>query len=169
MELLLLKKEHIENLITLARGIQLSGANNMDFKAFDTSKIDEYSRQAKEAWGKTEAYKEFEEKEKGRSNVESKALGEQIMELMKEFGSFRNRAAQEEQVQALVRKLQEFITEHYYTCTKEILSGLGHMYADGGDFTKNMDAAGGVGTAAFANEAIQIYCTKKNKESEAVL
>ena len=59
-----------------------------------------------------------------------------------------------------VRKLQAFITENYYTCTKEILSGLGKMYAGGGEFTKNIDAAGGEGTAAFANEAIQIYCSK---------
>ena len=57
-----------------------------------------------------------------------------------------------------VRKLQAFITENYYTCTKEILSGLGKMYAGGGDFTKNIDSYGGEGTAEFVHQAIEIYC-----------
>ena len=58
IELLTLKKEHIENLITFARGIKRIGVENMDFSAFDTKKIDEYSEQAKALWGKTDAYKE---------------------------------------------------------------------------------------------------------------
>ena len=69
IELLTLKKEHIENLITFARGIRGIGVKNMknmDFSAFDVKKLDEYAAQAKAAWGQTEAYKEFEEKEKGR-------------------------------------------------------------------------------------------------------
>lgn len=61
--LLELKKEHIENLIDLARGIKLTGVRPlMDFSAFDTSKIDEYAKQAKEMYGQSEAYREFEEK-----------------------------------------------------------------------------------------------------------
>ena len=62
IELLTLKKEHLENLIIFARGIKTLGVKNMDFSAFDTRKIDEYTKQAKEQWGKTDAYKEFEEK-----------------------------------------------------------------------------------------------------------
>lgn len=57
----------------------------------------------------------------------------------------------------LVSRLQTYITEHFYTCTKEVLSGFGKMYA-GGDFTKNIDEAGGRGTAEFVDRAIQIYC-----------
>ena len=60
--LLTLKKEHLENLIVLARGIKAMGVNKMDFTAFDTRKIDEYAAQAKAMWGKTPEYLEFEEK-----------------------------------------------------------------------------------------------------------
>ena len=58
----------------------------------------------------------------------------------------------------MVKKLQDYITQHFYNCTKEILSGLGKMYAGGGDFTKNIDSYGGEGTAEFVHQAIEIYC-----------
>lgn len=63
-----------------------------------------------------------------------------------------------EEAQNLVKKLQEFITKHFYTCSNEILASLGKMYVDGGDFTANIDKAGGVGTAEFVDKAIEIYC-----------
>ena len=47
---------------------------------------------------------------------------------------------------------------NFYKCTNQILRGLGRMCSDGGDFTKNIDKCGGLGTAAFVDEAIQIYC-----------
>ena len=55
-------------------------------------------------------------------------------------------------------KLQHFITAHSYTCTKQILRGLGQMYAAGDSMTENIDKAGGKGTAAFARQAIDIFC-----------
>ena len=57
-----------------------------------------------------------------------------------------------------VKKLQEFITEHYYNCSKVILNQLGQMYGAGGAFTENINAAGGAGAAEFAQKAIEIYC-----------
>lgn len=54
--------------------------------------------------------------------------------------------------------MQAFITEHYYTCTKEILHSLGQMYGAGGEFTANINAAGGPGAAEFARKAIERYC-----------
>ena len=62
------------------------------------------------------------------------------------------------EAQAWVKSLQEFFTENFYTCTPQILMGLGELYAGGGSMTENIDAAGGQGTGAFAREAIQIYC-----------
>ena len=70
--LLTMKKEHLENLIGLAREIRYKGERTMDFSAFDTSKIDEYTRRAKEQWGNTAEYKESEEKAKGRTKEEEK-------------------------------------------------------------------------------------------------
>ena len=158
IELLKLKKEHIENLIDLAVGIKAMGVKELKFGAFDTRKIDEYAAQAKASWGTTPAYKEYEEKSKGRTKEESIEIGNQMMDIFAEFGAIRDGDPAGEQAQALVKKLQDFITEHMYTCTKEILSGLGKMYAAGGDFTTNINKHGGEGTAEFAGKAIEIYC-----------
>ena len=66
-----------------------------------------------------------------------------------------------EEAVALAKKLQDHITEHYYTCTDEILLGLATMYAGGGDFTTNIDKVGGEGTAVFACEAIKAIIANK--------
>lgn len=158
IELLTLKKEHIENLIALAKGIKLLGMRKLNFDAFDTSKIDEYAAQAKASWGTTPAYKEFEEKSKGRTKEEDKKIYQGMIDIFAEFGAIRNTNPASRDAQALVKKLQDYITEHMYTCTKEILSGLGKMYAGGGDFTKNINSYGGEGTVEFASQAIEIYC-----------
>ena len=158
IELLRLKKEHIENLIELAEGIKLLGVRNLKFDAFDTRKIDEYAAQAKASWGQTPAYKEYEEKAKGRTKEEDKKIYQGMIDIFAEFGAIRESDPASGEAQALVKKLQEYITEHMYTCTNEILSGLGKMYAGGGDFTKNIDSFGGEGTAEFASKAIEYYC-----------
>ena len=158
IKLLTLKKEHIENLIDLAKGIKLLGVRKLKFEAFDTSKIDEYAAQAKAYWGKTPAYKEFEEKSRGRTKEEDKRIYQGMIDIFGEFGQIRNTEPSSKDAQALVKKLQDYITEHMYTCTKKILSSLGKMYAGGGDFTKNIDSYGGEGTAEFTSQAIEIYC-----------
>ena len=155
--LLQMKKEHIENLIDLARGIRMMGVNNLDFSAFDTRQIDEYARQAKAAWGKTEAYREFEEKNRGRTAAEQRVLGEGFMALFVQFGQLRGMPPAEAAVQAQVEKLRAYITENFYTCTPEILRGLAELYAGGGSMTENIDKAAGDGTAAFVAEAIRAY------------
>ena len=158
IELLRLKKEHIENLIELAEGIKLLGVRNLKFDAFDTRKLDEYAAQAKASWGQTPAYKEYEEKAKGRTREEDKKIYQGMIDIFAEFGAIRKSDPASGEAQALVKKLQNYITEHMYTCTNEILSGLGKMYAGGGDFTKNIDSFGGEGTAEFASKAIEYYC-----------
>lgn len=160
IEMLTLKKEHLENLITFARGIEALGVKYMDFTAFDTKKLDEYAEAAKKSWGKTEAYQEYEEKTKGMSQMEKHQMGMEIMDLFVEFGEMLGNGCSpaDENVQAQVKKLQDFITERFYTCTDKILAGLGRMYAGGGSFTENIDRACGEGTAVFVNQAIEEYC-----------
>ena len=160
IELLTMKKEHLENLILFARGIKLLGVKYMDFSAFDTKKLDEYAAQAKESWGKNEAYKEYEEKAKNWTEETEKNLEVQIMSLFAEFGEMKDLDPADEKVQAQVKKLQDYFTEHFYNCTPQILSGLGRMYAGGGEFTENIDCVAGKGTAEFVNRAIEIYCEK---------
>lgn len=160
IELLTLKKEHLDNLIDLARGIKFLGVRNMDFTAFDTRKIDEYAKRAKEQWGKTPEYKEFEEKSKNRTEDDEQVAMKEMMQLFAEFGKMRELNPASEEPQKQVKKLQEYINEYFYHCTNEILYSLGEMYSGGGDFTENIDAVGGEGTAEFTAEAIRIYCGK---------
>ncbi len=152
------KREQLQNRIYFARGLKLTGVKNMDYTDFDYKKIDDYSAQAKSLWGKTEAYKEYEQKSKGRSKDASKALGDDLMALFTKVGTMRHLDPGSDTVQAWVAEVQAFITEHYYTCTKPILKSLGEMYAGGGSMTENIDNAGGHGTGEFAKAAIDIFC-----------
>lgn len=163
--LLKLKKEHIENLMNFALGIKMLGVRHMDFKVFDRSKLDEYSRQAKELYGNTLEYKKLQEKTKNRTKEEDNLLADRFMLLFREAGEIRNTDPASPEAQSIVRRIQDFITENLYTCSDKILSGLGKMYSGGGDFTKNIDEYGGEGTAEFVDKAIQIYC-EKNEEVE---
>lgn len=160
IHLLELRKEHLQNLIDLAWGIKAIGVKHMSFEAFDTKKIDEYAKQAKASWGKTDAYKEYEQKSAGRSKEEQQTINVKMMEIFAEFGKIKNQSPDGEAAADLAKKLQDFITEHFYTCTDEILMGLGAMYAGGGEFTINIDKVGGEGTAVFADKAIQAYCRR---------
>ena len=154
-----MKKEHLENLINLARGIKGIGTKYMDFKAFDTRKIDEYSKRAKELWRQTPEYKEYEEKTKNWTEDDEVTVENEFMEIFVEFGQMKEMNPSDKQVQAQVKKLQDYITEHFYQCTNPILLSLGKMYSGGGDFTENIDKVGGEGTAEFTCKAIEVYCS----------
>ena len=165
IELLEMKKEHLENLLLYARGIRMTGVKHMDFKVFDTRKMDEYAREAKQQWGKTEAYKEFEEKTKDWTEDTAGGIAAEMMAIFAEFGRIMSNGAKpdEADAQTLVQKLRDYITEHFYNCTPQILAGLGQMYTGDGRFTENIDKAGGVGTADFAGKAIAVYCRNCDK------
>ena len=161
IEMLKLKRDHIENLMNFALGIKMLGVKHMDFKAFDRSKLDEYSKQAKDMYKESPEYKEMEEKSKNRTKEEEGILADRFMLLFKEAGTLKDKDPASPQAQDLVKRIQDFITENLYTCSKKILSGLGKMYSGGGDFTKNIDEYGGEGTAEFIDKAIQIYCREE--------
>lgn len=158
IRLLELQRDHLENLISHARQIKETGVMNMNFKPFDASEMDRYTEEAKAKWGKTDAYREYEKKTAGKSKADLHASGNDLMEIFARMGAIRQTSPAEAQAQALVAELQEFITAYYYTCTKQILRGLGQMYIAGDSMTENIDKAGGEGTAQFAHEAIEIYC-----------
>ena len=160
IELLKLKKEHIENLMNFAIGIKMLGVKQMDFKAFDRSKLDEYSRRAKELYGNMPEYKEMQEKTKNRTEEDDRILADRFMLFFKEAGEIKDTDPASPEAQDIVKRIQEYITENLYTCSNKILSGLGKMYSGEGEFTKNIDEYGGEGTAEFVDKAIQIYCDK---------
>lgn len=154
--LLTMRREHIDNLIRLARRLKTKGLKHMDFSAFDTRKIDDYAAQAKAAWGKTDAWKEYESR---RSTAEDdQQAGEQLMDMIARFGQRRSIDPACEEAQQMVQMLMDHITANFYTCTVPILRGLADMYDGGGDFTRSIDKAGGPGTAAFLASAMRIYC-----------
>ena len=130
----------------------------MDFSAFDTAKMDEYATKAKEKWQHTNAYQEYTQKNKGRSKDAEEALARGLMLIFSDFGKCKDGDPALPEAQALVKRLQAYISENYYQCTPEILQTLGAMYGAGGEFTENIDKAGGEGTAKFVERAISIYC-----------
>lgn len=156
--LLQLQREHIDNLIIFARGIKTMGDGSMDFSAFDTKKTEKYKEEARARWGNTDAYREYESKSAGRSDEKENAMGAGLMLIFEEFGKLKDLSPAGPEAQALVRKLQSYITENFYKCTAPVLAGLGQMYCAGGEFTESIDAAGGAGTAQFASDAIAEYC-----------
>ena len=157
IELLTMKKEHLENLIDFARGIQNGGNNIMDFTAFDTSKLEEYTRKAKEQWGDSKAFSEYEQKSASRSKDDEKKLWSDFMKLFEKSGKLKDSDPKSAEAQAMVKDLQNYITQNFYECTNEILAGLGKMYAAEGEFKANIDKAGGSGTAEFVSRAIAEY------------
>ena len=158
MKLLTMKKEHLEGLISFARKIKETGVNKMNFQVFDTTKMDEYTKKAKEQWGQTAEYKEYEEKTSKQSPEAQKQALQNFMLIFVEFGKMIDKKPEDSNVQLKVKVLQDYITDHFYKCSNEILKSLGEMYASGGEFTENIDKAAGDGTAVFVAKAIDIYC-----------
>ena len=122
-------------------------------------KFENYKAEVKERWGNTDAYKEHAEKSKNYSKDKWNSLVTDMDGIFAEFAAaMKNDVTPEsEDVHNLVKKLQSHISDNYYNCTKEILSGLGQMYAAGGEFTENIDKAAGDGTAVFARDAIEVF------------
>ena len=119
-----------------------------------------YETEVREHWGNTDAYREHEKKTKNYTKEKWAEVNEGLMAIFAEFAECKNKefATNSPEVQSLVVKLQEYITQNYYACTDEILAGLGKMYVADERFKENIDRAGGPGTAEFAHQAIEIYC-----------
>ena len=120
-----------------------------------------YRKAALERWGDTSAYREHEQKTKNYTKEKWTTANDGLMAIFGEFSVLKNGGASADSVEAreLVVKLQAHITENYYTCTDEILAGLGKMYVADERFKKNIDKYG-EGTAEFAADAIEVYSRK---------
>ena len=156
--LLQMEAEQLNKIILAAQNILEKGESAMNFDVFDNSEYEKYAAEAKQRWGNTDAYRESEEKNKKRTAEQQNALGKDMMRIFEKMGEIITLGAESEQAQQLVKQLQDFITQNYYNCTKEILSCLGQMYVSDERFKNNIDNAGGAGTAQFAADAIAFYC-----------
>ncbi len=150
IKLLELQKKRLDEIISSAREILNKGVNNMNFSSFDKAEFEQYAAEAKKKWGHTEAYREYEQK---HSDSADKANG--LMQIFAEIGNIKHLSPDCDKAKALIEKLQRFITDNYYTCTDDILKGLGEMYISDERFKSNIDKAGGVGTAEFSAKAIR--------------
>ena len=157
-QLLMLKKERLERLISAIDGAM---KGEIVMTSFDNSEFEQYKAEAKEKWGKTDAYKEHEEKTRDYSKQKWNDVTAGMDHIMREFARLMGEDERPDSTEAqnLVKMLQNYITENYYFCTKEILAGLGQMYVADERFRNNIDKHAD-GTAAFISKAIAVYCSK---------
>ena len=120
-----------------------------------------HENEACERWGNTDAYCEHEQRTKHYTKEKWAEANDGMMAIFAELAACRDSgvSADSSEAQVLVAKLQAHITENYYTCTDEILAGLGKMYIVDERFKNNIDKYG-EGTAEFAADAIEVFCRK---------
>lgn len=147
------KIAHFESVLNQARHLQ-KGEETMEFDVYSQEEIQALQEEAKNRWGNTSAYQDFESKP-------SQPFGsviKEMMDLLAQFGQLKESSPQDEAVQDLVRAYQNYISEHFYPCSSEVLAGLGKMYLEDNRFSQVIDQTGGEGTAKFVSEAIHEYC-----------
>ncbi|MCI9441062.1 MAG: MerR family transcriptional regulator [Ruminococcus sp.] len=159
IELLELQYKHIGDLITFAREIQNKGVTTMDFDVFDKNEMEKYKAEVIAKWGNTKAYQEYKQKDIARNESSFSKMANELMTMFSELGGLKHFTPDSDEVQKKISALQKFITDNYYVCNNEILNGLGQMYVGDERFKKNIDRAGGDGTAEFVSQAISVYCS----------
>ncbi|HEL1655947.1 TPA: MerR family transcriptional regulator [Streptococcus suis] len=155
IQLLELKKRHLEKVIQHAKTLQQNGEHYMDFNAFAKTDLLAFQEEAKERWGKTAAFQEFSAK---TNQGDFAQISLEMSGIMMEFGKMKNLSADDSKVQKQVEVLKAYISENFYNCTNEILASLGQMYIADNRFTQFIDQVGGEGTASLVSQAIAVYC-----------
>ena len=162
IELLRLRREHLERLITAAESA-LKGENDMkdekeNLTAYGEAK-NKYAAEVKQRWGATDAYEQSERKSARRTETENAAVLAGLDDIFAGFAALRGGDSASPAARAAVEGLKKYISDNMYECTDEILAGLGLMYVGDERFKANIDRHG-EGTAQFAADAIAAYCKK---------
>ncbi len=159
-QLLLLKRSRLDGLIALVDST-LKGESKMSFKEFDMTEIEaaqkEYTKEAEERWGNTDAYKESARRTKNYSKEDWARISDEQERIYRAFAANMGQGPAAPAVRQLVADWQSLITRNFYECSKEILAGLGQMYVADERFTKNINKYGD-GLAEFISLAIAEYC-----------
>lgn len=162
-ELLLEKRSHLDSLIQLVEKTMKGMNTTMEMKVFDLTEIEnhkkQYAKEVQERWGETSAYQESEEKTSIYNDAQWQMVSGEGNNIFKAFADNMDKAVERPEVQALVKRWQDFITERFYYCSNEILSCLGLMYIGDSRFTENIDKIAD-GLAQFVSDAIKVYCEK---------
>ncbi len=161
-ELLVLKQQHIGELIRLVDET-LGGDHTMDQNKSSISDYQavrqQYAAEARERWGQTDAWRQSGERDKKRTDDETVRMMNEADALFSAFAEMKNRSPADPAVQQIVRQWQAHISAYHYSCTDEILQGLGELYTSDERFKRNIDRYG-PGTAAFLSQAIRLYCSE---------
>ena len=152
------EKARIEALILSARKIQKEGLTTMDFRAFDRTKQEALRAEAKARFGSTDAWKEFEKKEKTQNMGEN---GRALMALIAHLAALSPLPPEDGRVLKRAGELQSFISERFYPCTDEIFLSLADMYVADERMRANIDRAAGEGAAEYVGRAIRAYVASK--------
>ena len=132
----------------------------MDNNVSESYMIGERGEQARALYKETAEWKEYEERSKNWTQEDTENVNNGILNIFKDFGAIKESDPASDEAQALVKRLQDFISEHLYVCSDTVLAGLGKMYGAGGEYSENIDKTGGEGTAQFTHKAIEIFCAK---------
>ena len=119
--------------------------------------IDNFQEEVKTKWNGTKPYQEYLNNKDKINDDTHKGL----MNIFKQIGTYLELDYSHELVQTQIKRLQDYISSNYYTCTNEILNNLGKMYVSDERFKNNIDKISGKGTAEFTNKAIEYYCCRK--------
>ena len=161
-QLLLLQRQRLDELIRLADNTLKGGSQmNFDLLKHDPAREmqEEYANEVRQRWGNTEAYAESQRKTAGYQKSDWQNLLSGMESIFDRFADLAREGADpaSTEAQELVERWRDYISENMYTCTPEILRGLGQMYVCDERFTKNLDSHG-EGCAQFMSRAIEIYC-----------
>lgn len=161
--LLEMQRARIDAMIArLDEAMEGMGAPRMevfDMSEYEKTKM-QYADEAKQRWGQTDAYRESEKRTAGYSKGDWQNILSGMTQIFNQFAAARDLPSDDARVLALVEAWKQYITDHMYTCTDEILAGLGQMYVCDERFRANIDKSG-EGTAECMSRAIEAYLTKR--------
>jgi len=152
------QQKRLSGIIAFARDMEKQGEIRMDFQVFDKTEQEQLQAEAKAKWGGTEAWQSWEQQSAKHSHQQQVQNGNRLMAKLAAIGALRDKGADSPEVQQEVAALQQLITDCFYPCNNETLRGLGQMYVADERFMRNIDKAGGEGTAQFVSKAIEVYC-----------
>lgn len=158
--LLILKRDRLDRLIA---AIDSAEKGVIDMNAFDNSafeaKRDAYAAEAKERWGASDAWQAHEMKTQNYSKEKWQTLSAEMDNIFADLAAAMTRGLPpgSNDAQSLAKRLQDHISANYYTCTNEILAGLGQMYTADARFRASIDRHA-AGTADYVSEVIAYYC-----------
>lgn len=162
------QKERIDAIIALVKN-EINGEKNLTFTAFSQSKVFELQTQFRdeiiERWGDTQSFREFEEIFSSQSrkiqNEQIDSFYHKAQKLFEKLAMYEGKNPSCEEVQQIVRKWQEYISEYFYQCDNHMLSYLGNLYITDERFSEFINRFGSENLSMFFSKAIEIYCTKQ--------